>query len=238
MRAWILALAAPCAAYVASPLRRSPVFCGTSRVVVGSSSAEIDNFIDSTFAKEDTKEAESLVDFTSTESGLKFKDVVVGSGPSPTPGDELEVQYAGWYYEPGSSQGVKFDDSRERSADKGLVFEYGIAPIIEGWKEGLVTMKPGGKRTLIVPPPLGYGDKEVRAAGRPPIPANSELRFELELVAVDNSIIRKFRRGVGDFLRPPGNQYVTAEEKAQVEAGTMEKPLLERLFNDVTNKEK
>ena len=74
--------------------------------------------------------------------------------------------------------------------------------------------------------------------GRPPIPANSELRFELELVAVDNSIIRKFRRGVGDFLRPPGNQYVSAEEKAQIEAGTMEKPLLERLFNDVTNKEK
>ena len=92
-------------------------------------------------------------------------------------------------------------------------------------------MKGGGKRTLVVPPALGYGDKEVRAAGRPPIPANSELRFDLELVNVNNDLIRKARRAVGDFLRPPGNQYVTADEKSKLEAGTMEKPLLERLFN-------
>ena len=223
----LLALLAPASSLVPARLpAKQP-----SRVVVASSSAEIESFMDSTLGADDTKEAESLADFSTMSSGLKFKDAVVGAGPSPKPGDELEVHYCGWYYAPGSTQGVKFDDSKDRDAAKGLVFEYGIAPIIEGWKEGLVTMKPGGKRTLIVPPPLGYGDKEVRAAGRPPIPANSELRFDLELVNVNNDLIRKARRAVGDFLRPPGNQYVTADEKSKLEAGTMEKPLLERLFN-------
>ena len=103
--------------------------------------------------------------------------------------------------------------------------------MIQGWDEGLVGLCKGAKATLVIPPALGYGDKEVRAAGRPPIPANSELRFDLELVNVNNDLIRKARRAVGDFLRPPGNQYVTADEKSKLDAGTMEKPLLERLFN-------
>ena len=65
-------------------------------------------------------------------------------------------------------------------------------------------MREGGVRTIIVPPRLGYDSTEVKAAGLPPIPADSELHFVLELVAVDNSPVRKFRRGVGNFLRPQG----------------------------------
>ena len=129
----LLALLAPASSLVPARLPAKP----PSRVVVASSSAEIESFMDSTLGADDTKEAESLADFSTMSSGLKFKDAVVGAGPSPKPGDELEVHYCGWYYAPGSTQGVKFDDSKDRDAAKGLVFEYGIAPIIEGWREGL-----------------------------------------------------------------------------------------------------
>jgi len=159
-----------------------------------------------------------------------YKDDVVGTGPSPTVGDELEVHYAGWYYAPGSTEGVKFDDSRDRDANKGLMFELGIAPIIKGWSLGLETMKQGGKRSLIIPPTLGYGDVEVSSAGRPSIPPNSELRFELELVTVNNDIIRKMRRSLNDFLRPQGSDFVSPEEKQAIKEGTLKKPLIEQLF--------
>ena len=165
------------------------------------------------------------MDFEKGPEGLLYKDDVVGTGPSPTVGDELEVHYAGWYYAPGSTEGVKFDDSRDRDANKGLMFELGIAPIIKGWSLGLETMKQGGKRSLIIPPALGYGDVEVSAAGRPSIPPNSELRFELELVVVNNDIIRKMRRSLNDFLRPQGADFVSPEEKQAIRDGTLKKPL-------------
>ena len=76
---------------------------------------------------------------------------------------------------------VKFDDSRERSVEKGLVFEYGLAPIIEGWKQGLETMCEGGKRTLIIPPELGYGERGVQGV----IPGGSTLHFTVELMKIE-----------------------------------------------------
>ena len=129
-----------------------------------------------------------------------------------------------------TGEGVKFDDSRDRDATKGLMFELGVAPIIKGWSLGLETMKQGGKRSLIIPPALGYGDVEVSAAGRPSIPPNSELRFELELVVVNNDIIRKMRRSLNDFLRPQGADFVSPEEKQAIRDGTLKKPLIEQLF--------
>ena len=99
--------------------------------------------------KGDTLPASPVMDFEKGPEGLLYKDEVVGTGPSPTVGDELEVHYAGWYYAPGSTEGVKFDDSRDRDANKGLMFELGIAPIIKGWSLGLETMKQGGKLSLI-----------------------------------------------------------------------------------------
>ena len=196
------------------------------------SQAEIASFMEATLPQDkgDTLPASPIMDFEKGPEGLLYKDDVVGTGPSPTVGDELEVHYAGWYYAPGSTEGVKFDDSRDRDANKGLMFELGIAPIIKGWSLGLETMKQGGKRSLIIPPTLGYGDVEVSSAGRPSIPPNSELRFELELVTVNNDIIRKMRRSLNDFLRPQGSDFVSPEEKQAIRDGTLKKPLIEQLF--------
>ena len=92
-----------------------------------------------------------------------------------------------WYYSPNSTEGIKFDDSRDRDPKKGLIFDYGISPIIQGWNLGIKTMNQGGVRSIIIPPYLGYGNKTVHATGRPSIPGNSELVFELELLAVKNN---------------------------------------------------
>uniref|UniRef100_A0A7S1FQI5 peptidylprolyl isomerase n=1 Tax=Corethron hystrix TaxID=216773 RepID=A0A7S1FQI5_9STRA len=137
-------------------------------------------------------------DFVESPSGLKTLDIVVGTGDSPEKGDLISVHYAGWYdkfdAEDGSSKvdGVSFDDSRARDPEP-LKILYGEAPILEGWNEGIASMKAGGKREFIIPPHLGYGSKEVSAPGRPSIPANSYLRFVIELMEVDNSALTKFR---------------------------------------------
>ena len=142
--------------------------------------------------------------FAAGDGGIMFKDEIVGEGKSVSKGDELEVHYKGWFYAPGSDSGIKFDDSRQRDNKHGLLFEYDISPVINGWKFGLKTMKEGGKRTILIPPSLGYGDKAAHSNGRPSIPANSELRFEIELITVNNDPIRKFRRTLYNFLFPYG----------------------------------
>lgn len=108
-----------------------------------------------------------------TPSGLKYIDEVIGTGESPKRGNTVTVHYTGTL-----ENGTKFDSS----VDKGqpYTFRYGIDQLIDGWNEGLLTMKPGGKRRLIIPSNLGYG-----ATGRPPlIPPNSTLIFEMELLGV------------------------------------------------------
>lgn len=109
-----------------------------------------------------------------TKSGLKYVDLKVGKGPSPKNGQDVTVHYVGTLM-----NGTKFDSSR----DKGMPFTFtiGRGDVIKGWDEGVLTMKVGGKRTLIVPPSLGYG-----ANGTPggPIPPNATLNFEVELLSV------------------------------------------------------
>lgn len=108
-----------------------------------------------------------------TPSGLKYTDVVVGDGPSPRPGQTVSVHYTGTL-----TNGTKFDSSRDKGQPYSFV--YGQTPMIKGWDEGLSTMKVGGRRSLVIPPALGYG-----AAGRPPqIPGGSTLLFDLELLDV------------------------------------------------------
>ena len=107
-----------------------------------------------------------------TPSGLKYTDLVVGNGPSPRAGQTAVVHYTGTL-----TDGTKFDSSRDKGQPFSFVFKQ--SPMIEGWDEGVATMKVGGRRRLVVPPALGYGP-----AARPKIPANSTLVFDIELLEV------------------------------------------------------
>ena len=112
-----------------------------------------------------------------TPSGLKITDSKVGSGASPKTGQTVVVHYTGWLYENGA-KGKKFDSS----VDRGQPFEFPIGThrVIPGWDEGVATMKVGGRRTLIIPPELGYGARG--AAGV--IPPNTTLIFDVELIGM------------------------------------------------------
>jgi peptidylprolyl isomerase len=112
-----------------------------------------------------------------TSSGLQIEDTKAGTGASPRTGQTCVMHYTGWLYENGA-KGKKFDSS----VDRGDPFEFpiGTGRVIKGWDEGVATMKVGGKRTLIIPPSLGYG---ARGAGGA-IPPNATLIFEVELLGV------------------------------------------------------
>ena len=112
-----------------------------------------------------------------TPSGLQITDSKIGTGAAPKTGQTCVMHYTGWLYENGA-KGKKFDSS----VDRGQPFEFplGQRRVIAGWDEGVASMKVGGKRTLIIPPELGYG---ARGAGGV-IPPNATLIFEVELLDV------------------------------------------------------
>ena len=112
-----------------------------------------------------------------TPSGLQFEDTTAGTGTAPSTGQVCVMHYTGWLYENGE-KGQKFDSS----LDRGQPFEFsiGVGQVIRGWDEGVADMLPGGKRTLIIPPELGYG---ARGAGGA-IPPNATLVFEVELLSI------------------------------------------------------
>jgi len=114
---------------------------------------------------------------TTTPSGLKIIDTKVGNGPAPKPGQTCMMHYTGWLYE-NDKKGAKFDSSLDRNQP--FSFPIGQHQVIAGWDEGVATMKVGGKRTLIIPPELGYGS---RGAGGV-IPPNATLMFDVELLSV------------------------------------------------------
>ena len=113
-----------------------------------------------------------------TASGLQITDSKVGTGATPKPGQICVVHYTGWLYQDGA-KGKKFDSS----VDRGQPFQFtlGAKQVIAGWDEGVAGMKVGGKRTLVIPPELGYG---ARGAGGV-IPPNATLIFDVELLKVD-----------------------------------------------------
>ncbi len=128
-------------------------------------------------AKDDDKDASKEKKMTETKSGLKYRDTKEGEGDSPETGQTCVMHYTGWLWEDGK-KGQKFDSS----VDRGEPFEFQIGrkQVIGGWDEGVATMKPGGKRELLIPPALGYG---ARGAGGV-IPPNATLLFEVELIKV------------------------------------------------------
>ena len=114
--------------------------------------------------------SEALV---TTPSGLKYSDMVVGTGATPQKGQTVSVHYTGTL-----ENGKKFDSSRDRGTPAD--FRIGVGQVIKGWDEGLLTMKVGGRRKFVIPSALGYGPM-----GRPPdIPGNSTLLFDVELLGV------------------------------------------------------
>jgi len=115
--------------------------------------------------------------FVTTASGLKIKDTEEGKGEAAKKGDVVEVHYTGWLTKDGKDKGKKFDSSVGK---KPFHFQLGAGEVIAGWDEGVAGMKPGGKRTLVIPPELGYGK---RGAGED-IPPNSTLLFDVELLRI------------------------------------------------------
>ena len=124
-----------------------------------------------------TAAAQAVGTTMTTPSGLKITDSKIGTGATPKPGQICVMHYTGWLYQNGA-KGQKFDSS----VDRGQPFEFplGQHQVIAGWDEGVATMKVGGKRTLIIPPELGYG---ARGAGGV-IPPNATLIFDVELLDV------------------------------------------------------
>ncbi len=107
-----------------------------------------------------------------TATGLKYVDAVVGTGESPSLGKTVTVHYTGRL-----ENGTKFDSSVDRGQP--YQFPIGMGEVIKGWDEGVMTMKVGGKRKLIIPPRLGYGSQDKGV-----IPPNSTLIFDVELLGV------------------------------------------------------
>jgi FKBP-type peptidyl-prolyl cis-trans isomerase len=118
------------------------------------------------------KAAESL--------GLVIKDLKVGSGEVALPGAVVRVHYTGWLYDPKAPEGKgqKFDSSLDRGDP--FVFPLGAGRVIRGWDLGVAGMQPGGKRRLVIPADLGYGERGAGGA----IPPNATLTFDVELLNV------------------------------------------------------
>jgi FKBP-type peptidyl-prolyl cis-trans isomerase FkpA len=112
-----------------------------------------------------------------TPSGLQYEDTQTGDGAEATSGRNVRVHYTGWLFNNGQ-QGAKFDSSKDRNDP--FEFPLGAGMVIKGWDEGVAGMKVGGKRTLVIPPQLGYG---ARGAGGV-IPPNATLKFDVELLGV------------------------------------------------------
>ncbi len=112
-------------------------------------------------------------DYTTTDSGLKYYDFEAGSGASPQTGQAVTVHYTGWL-----KDGTKFDSSLDRGEP--FTFSLGVGQVIPGWDEGVASMKVGGKRQLVIPAKLGYGEQGAGGV----IPPNATLIFEVELLEV------------------------------------------------------
>lgn len=143
--------------------------------------------------------------YTTTPSGLRYKDLVVGKGESATDGGTIEIHYTFWFDDFADVQsdeklGRKYFSTHSASnpKDEALKFQFNFGEknknLIKGWAEGMETMSAGGKRVLIVPPELAYGDEGLPQRNvLPEIPAGAHLRFEIAMMAVDNSPFTKFR---------------------------------------------
>ncbi len=106
---------------------------------------------------------------------LQIEEIVEGTGGAPQSGQTVVVHYTGWL-----TNGKKFDSSVDRGQP--FKFKIGVGQVIQGWDQGVLSMKVGGKRKITIPPEMAYGDRDV---GNGLIPANSTLVFEVELLDLE-----------------------------------------------------
>lgn len=121
------------------------------------------------------EEAAVVGKLVTTPSGLQYVEEKIGAGAMPKAGQKVRVHYTGWL-----RNGKKFDSSVDRGEP--FVFTLGVRQVISGWDEGVASMHIGGKRKLIIPSQLAYGNRDV---GDGLIPANSELTFVVELLGIE-----------------------------------------------------
>lgn len=115
---------------------------------------------------------------TRTASGLEYEVLQEGSGASPRAGQMVTVHYTGWLNKDGEPSGQPFDSSFKRNQP--FSFKIGVGQVIQGWDEGVMSMKIGEKRRIFIPSQLGYGSRGAGAV----IPANANLIFDVELLQI------------------------------------------------------
>ncbi|MBF2054823.1 MAG: FKBP-type peptidyl-prolyl cis-trans isomerase [Candidatus Sericytochromatia bacterium] len=117
-------------------------------------------------------ETQANANSQSVPAGLQIEDIKIGTGAEAMPGKDVDVHYTGTL-----TNGQKFDSSKDRGEP--FTFSLGAGQVIQGWDKGVAGMKEGGVRKLTIPPELAYGNRQIG-----PIPANSTLIFEVELLKV------------------------------------------------------
>ena len=145
--------------------------CGQQDAAINESSAD---------ASDITQSAEGATEKMEVITELQITDVVQGEGATASAGQEVVVHYTGWLYDPSQpeNKGEKFDSSVDRGDP--FVFPLGAGRVIRGWDEGFAGMQIGGKRLLIIPADMAYGE---RGAGGV-IPPNATLMFEVDLLEI------------------------------------------------------
>ena len=117
-------------------------------------------------------------DFLQMVTGVRYKDEPRGTGPEPRKGQKVTVNYTGWIFDDGKI-GKRFDGSADHGGP--FTFTFGAGEVIAGWDQGVSTMHVGGKRLMILPSRLAYGDKGAGSM----IPPNATLIFEVELLSIE-----------------------------------------------------
>jgi FKBP-type peptidyl-prolyl cis-trans isomerase len=120
-------------------------------------------------------EISSVIQWHTTPSGLQYAELAVGKGPTPHEGQVIILHFAGWM-----DDGTQFEDTRKRGRAFG--FPLGSGQVIKGMDEAVRTMRAGGKRRLVVPSQLAYGEKGVPGL----VPPNAKLTFDIELLRISD----------------------------------------------------